>query len=45
MSVRKFCLLLNEAKVGKNDKKWFPRWVRRYASTVETVKGRLSVAI
>ena len=28
MSVRKFCLLLNEAKVGKDDKKWFPPWIR-----------------
>ena len=43
MSVRKFCLLLNEAKVGKNDKMWFPRWVRRYASMVEHVEGKLSV--
>ena len=43
MSVRKFCLLLNEAKVGKNDKTWFPRWVRRYASMVDTVQGKLSV--
>ena len=40
MSVRKFCLLLNEAKVSKNDKKWFPPWLRRYASTVEGVDGR-----
>jgi hypothetical protein len=43
MSVRKFCLLLNEAKVGKNDQVWFPRWIRRYASLVETVQGNLSV--
>lgn len=43
MSVRKFCLLLNEAKVGKNDHKWFPRWVRRYASVVDSVDGKLSV--
>lgn len=43
MSVRKFCLLLNEARVRKNDKEWFPRWVRRYASTVETAQGKLSV--
>ena len=43
MSVREFCLLLNEAKVGKNDKTWFPRWVRRYASMVDTVQGKLSV--
>jgi integron integrase len=36
-------LLLNEAKLGKNDKKWFPPWVRRYASTVDVVQGKLSV--
>jgi hypothetical protein len=35
MSVKKFCWQLNEAKLGKNDKVWFPRWVRRYASMVE----------
>jgi len=40
MSVRKFCRLLNEAKVGKNDKTWFPRWVRRYASMAEAVGGQ-----
>jgi hypothetical protein len=40
MSVRKFCLLLNEAKLGKNDKKWFPPWVRTYAPMVDGVSGR-----
>ena len=34
---------MNEAKVGKNDKTWFPRWVRRYASLVDPVQGNLSV--
>ena len=34
MSVRRFCLLLDAAKGGKNDRKWFPRWVRSYASSV-----------
>jgi len=43
MSVAKFCGLLNEVKLAKNDKKWFPRWIRRYASTVDTVQGNLRV--
>ncbi|HUG71063.1 MAG TPA: phage integrase N-terminal SAM-like domain-containing protein [Pirellulaceae bacterium] len=43
MSVRKFCVLLNEAKVGKNDRVWFPRWIRRYASMVEAAQGNLPV--
>ena len=29
MSVETFCFLLHEAKFRKNDKKWFPKWVRR----------------
>ena len=44
MSVKKFCGLLNDAKVGKNDKVWFPRWVRRYASIVGEAEGKLPVA-
>ena len=43
MSVRKFCLLVNEAKVGRNDRVWFPRWIRRYASMVEAAPGNLPV--
>jgi integrase len=43
MSVRKFCWLLNEASVSKNHKKWFPRWLRRYAETGELVDDNLSV--
>ncbi len=44
MSVGKFSLLLHEAKVGKNDKKWFPKWLRRYAATVAEVQERLPVS-
>lgn len=40
MSVGKFCLLLNEAKVGKNDQVWFqagsgdmPRYSKRTKGT------------
>ena len=43
MNVKKFCLLLHEAQVGKNDKTWFPRWIRRYASMFETSQGKLVV--
>ena len=43
MSIGKFCTLLKEADFGRNDKTWFPRWLRRYASTVEVVQGHLSV--
>lgn len=43
MSVRKFCLLLTKAKVGWRDKAWFPRWVRSYGSTVDAVRGELSI--
>ena len=37
MSVESFCRVLHEAKLGKNDQEWFPRWIRRYASSVEVV--------
>ena len=41
MSVNQFCWLLNDAKYGKNDKKWFPRWIRNYASSVDSQDGTL----
>ena len=44
MSVRKFCWLLNDADIGKNDKTWFPRWLRRYASSVQELNGSLTVS-
>jgi len=43
MSVANFCRLLHEARFGKSDKEWFPRWIRRYASSVNAVEGRLPV--
>ena len=43
MSVRKFCLLLHESKVAKNDLVWFPRWLRRYESLVEMTPTGLPV--
>ena len=44
MSVESFCRVLHEAKLGKNDQEWFPRWIRRYASSVEVVGGRLPIS-
>ena len=43
MSVENFGRLLHEAKLSKNDKEWFPRWIRRYASSVKMVDGKLPV--
>ena len=43
MSVDTFCRLLHGTKLGKNDKKWFPKWLRRYAETVPSVDGNLPV--
>jgi len=43
MNVKKFSWLLNEARLGKNDRRWFPRWLRRYAATVPMVGGELPV--
>jgi hypothetical protein len=44
MSVANYCRLLNEAKLGTNDKEWFPRWIRRYAASVTAVNDRLPVS-
>ena len=41
MSVKKFCWLLNEAKVGKHDEKWLPKWLRRDATIVTSVRDNL----
>jgi hypothetical protein len=44
MAVKKFCTLLHELKLGKKDKLWFPRWIRRYAWSVGVVEGDLFVS-
>ena len=44
MSVANFDRLLREARLGKNDKESFPRWIGRYASGVTMVEGRLPVS-
>lgn len=43
MSVGKFCRLLHDSRYGKNDRKWFPRWIRRYAPEATVVHGNLAV--
>lgn len=43
MSVKEFCALLHQARVSKDDKKWFPSWLRRYAQSADMVDGKLLV--
>jgi hypothetical protein len=43
MSVQQFRGSLDGKQVGKNDKKWFPLWVRRYASSVDATAEKLPV--
>ena len=40
MSVEKFCGRLHSAELSKNDRKWFPRWIRRYALSVGVPEGQ-----
>ena len=37
MSIQKFCDRLVQAKYGKNDKKWFPQWIRRFATYANNI--------
>lgn len=43
MSVKRFCYLSNDANFSKNDKIWFPKWLRRYASSVDVTAADLPV--
>jgi len=43
VSVQKFCGLLAGAKLNEADRKWFPRWIRSYASSLKISKGELRV--
>ncbi len=43
MSIKSFCRLLSEATFGKNDKRYFPLWLRRYAQAAKTIDQRVSV--
>ena len=38
MSVEAYCRSLPNLPIGRNDRKWFPKWIRRYASALR--KGR-----
>ncbi len=45
MSVETFCQNLPSLPFGKNDRKWFPKWIRRYAGSLQRgEKDALSVA-
>jgi len=37
MSVQTFCRNLPSLPIGKNDRKWFPKWIRRYAGGLPQV--------
>ena len=45
MSVKKYCRLLHDTRYRAVDKEWFPRWVRRYASTLSAKHDRLSITV
>jgi integron integrase len=44
MSVAKFCAILPGTKLPVTDKEWFPRWIRRYASSCGDPPGKLPVS-
>ncbi len=39
MSTQLFCQLLGNAKYGQNERKWFPKWIRRYQSASQKAVG------
>lgn len=39
MTVKKFYWVMNDAKLGKNDRKWFPKWLGRYAASMGVADG------
>jgi integron integrase len=43
MSVARFCARVAGAKLNEADKKWFPRWIRNYASSLKITEGDLRV--
>jgi integron integrase len=43
MSVESFRRLVQTARLGKNDREWFPRWIQRYAPSVKPIDGNLPV--
>lgn len=44
MTVARFCAILPGTKLPRADKQWFPRWIRRYASSCGDTGGFLSVS-
>lgn len=44
MSVARFCAILPGTSLPMADKEWFPRWIRRYASSCGESEGRLPVS-
>lgn len=44
MSVERFAEILPGTKLTVADKKWFPRWIRRYAASCGVSKSRLTVS-
>jgi integron integrase len=44
MSVANFCAILPGTKLPVTDKEWFPRWIRRYASSCGDPAGKLPVS-
>jgi len=45
MSVQGFRALLQETEYRKNDKKYFPLWIRRYAESVKPKRGKIPVTV
>ena len=43
MSVDEFRAALANVKSRKNDKEWFPKWIRRYGETAACKNGKLVV--
>ena len=39
MSTERFKFLLTDTKLSKNDKTWFPRWIKRYGISNRLVNG------
>lgn len=44
MSVAQFCAIVRGTKLPAADKEWFPRWIRRYASSCGDPVGKLPVS-
>ena len=44
MTVARFCAILPGTKLPRADKEWFPRWIRRYASSCSDLGGSLPVS-